>query len=75
MTPDDNSHNKVKQYRVKELVLGILLGFCAMGSSVLYVVFLRGTLGWPWVVVLVALEWLVMLFVFLIATRQMRRRK
>jgi hypothetical protein len=45
-----------------------------MGSTAAYLVFLR-SLGWPLLTVLIALEWLVMLFVFLIATSRMRPRR
>jgi hypothetical protein len=75
MLPDEDVYQKVRKYRARERLLGALLGFCALGSSMLYVVFLRSMLSWLWIILLIAIEWVVMLFVFLIITRQMRRRK
>jgi hypothetical protein len=74
MLPDDESSRQVQKYRAREWLLAAALGFCALGSTLMYLTFLR-SLGGLLLTVLIALEWLVMLFVFLIATSRIRRRR
>jgi hypothetical protein len=74
MLPDDDAERLAQKNRARKWLLAAALGFCAMGSTAAYLVFLR-SLGWPLLTVLMALEWLVMLFVFLIATSRMRPRR
>ena len=74
MVPDDDAYPPAQKIRRRQWLLAAALGFCATGSTVVYIVFLR-PLGWPMLTVMIGLEWLVMLFVFLMVTSRMRQRR
>jgi len=75
MLPDDDAYRQIKQYRARETLLGALLGFCALGSSIMYLVFLRSVIAWPLLTLLIVLEWLVMIVVYLVIVSKMRQRR
>lgn len=75
MLPDDDSYRQVRKFRSRELLLGALLGFCALGSSVLYLVFLREQLALPLLITLIVTEWLTIIGVYLIIVSKMRQRR
>ncbi len=74
MLPDDQSDEQLKKYRARELLLGALLAFCALGSSAVYLTTLR-SMNRVLLIGLIAVEWLVMLVVYLIIVSKMRRRR
>lgn len=75
MRPDNESNRELQIYRTREWLLGALLGFSAMGSSILYFVLLRTKLALPFLIALIVVEWLVLLGVYLIIVSKMRRRR
>jgi hypothetical protein len=74
MLPNDEPSRQAQKLRARQRLLAALLGFCALGSSAMYLVFLR-SLGWAVLTLLILLEWVVMFFIYLMATSQMRRRR
>ncbi len=75
MTPDDDAYRQVQVYRTRERIIGALLAFSALGSSIMYVVFLKASLGPLWLGLLIAMEWLIMAFIYFIIVSQMRKRR
>jgi len=75
MLPNDDAYRQVQMYRARERIIGALLAFSALGSSIMYVVFLRASLGLTWLILLVAMEWLIMAFIYFIIVGQMRKRR
>jgi len=73
MLPDDDSYQQTQKLRSKEILIGLLLAFCALGSTVLYIVVLK-EINLLAKIAIIAFEWLVMIFVFLIIVSKMRRR-
>ncbi len=73
-TSDDETSRQAQKLRARQRLLAALLGICAMGSSAMYLVFLR-SLGCDELTLLILMEWLVMFFIYLMATSQMRRRR
>jgi len=75
MLPDDEAQRQLRKYRAREWTIGALLAFSALGSSILYIVFLRASFGRPLLILLIALEWLTLAFLYFIIVSQMRKRR
>ncbi len=75
MSPDDDAYRQIQKYRAREWVIGAILALSALGSSFLYVTLLRGSLGMVWIILLVALEWLIMGGIYFLLVSQMRKRR
>ncbi len=72
---EEQARRQLRQYRNRERLLGLALGFAAFGSSAMYVVFLRGQLALPWIITMIAIEWLIMAVIYLLIVSTMRRRR
>jgi len=74
MPPSDEFDLQAQRNRLRLRLLAVALGCSAMGSTIVYVVFLQ-SLGWLLLSLLIGLEWLVMVFVYLIIHSKMRPRR
>jgi hypothetical protein len=73
--PSSDEFDALAQKNRRRLrLLAVALGFCALGLTIVYVKFLQ-SLGWLLLGLLVGLEWLVMVFVYLIIHSKMRPRR
>jgi uncharacterized membrane protein YsdA (DUF1294 family) len=74
MNLDDNEAARAaRRLRAQRLTLGLLLGFCALGSSACYLVFLQN-LAKPVLAALVALEFMTMIIVYYVIVIRWRGR-
>jgi hypothetical protein len=75
MLPDDDANREINKLRTREYLLGALLALASLTMTLVDFHFLKSKLSTPYLAVIIAQEWVVMLVVYLIIVSKMRKRK